>query len=272
MTDNREEEKEKDTDDQDQGGEVDEKTEANAEADSDVTVEDVSDSLAGELEAIDGEDYDDSVEDSDNASEDDDEDSEEDSEEEVSTDAPNDQYDNLLAQINDLKGKLAEKDNLTTADPSEESDINYFSDIDMEALGTNPQILNALLNKVRKESIKNTMSKMLKDLPNLIKSQVSDHLTAREVSDQFYQENKDLSGVRNVVKAHANQVVQDHKDWNIEQVLKEAAVQTRTYLGMQVPKIQEVSSLDKAAFSKGSSGSRKNNPQVSALQQELDAL
>ena len=181
-----------------------------------------------------------------------------------------DRYEKLLEQINVLKGELAEK---SVKDPKDETDlkneeINFLSEISLDDLGSNPEILNKVFNQIFREAVKSSSQIS----PQTISKQVDDSLTAHEISTQFYNDNKDLSNVRNVVKACAVQVISKHEDWNIGQVLEESAKRARESLGISVPKAEDISNLGKASFSGGSKGSRQVVKKSSALQQELDEM
>jgi len=181
-----------------------------------------------------------------------------------------DRYEKLLEQINVLKGELAEK---SVKDPKDETelkseDINFLSEISLDDLGSNPEILNKVFNQILREAVKSSSQIP----PQTINKQIEDSLTAHEISIQFYNDNRDLSNVRNVVKACAGQVISEHEDWNISQVLEESAKRTRESLGIPVPKAEDISDLGKASFSGGSKGSRQAVKKSSALQQELDEM
>lgn len=178
---------------------------------------------------------------------------------------PEARYNKLLDQINTLKGALTEKVIKTPEENPE--DIDFLSEISMDDLG-DPKILNKVFNKIIQEAVKNSS----KNVPQAVDRQVNETLTAREISNQFYIDNKDLSNVRNVVKACAEQIITEHDDWKLDQILEEAAKRTRESLGISKQTSDDISDSDNAAFSKGSQGSRQKPKKVSALQQELDEL
>jgi len=179
-------------------------------------------------------------------------------------------YEKLLAQINDLKGELAKKQ--SPAEELEISEIDFMEGISVEDLGTDLSVLNKIFNKVLKESIKNSAQ----NVPQKITQQIEESMNAHEISMRFYSENQDLSNVRNVVKACAEQIVSEHEDWEVGQILEESAKRARESLGMPVPGSgagnSKISNVDKAAFSEGSKGSRQPVKKDSALQQELDEM
>ena len=183
---------------------------------------------------------------------------------------PDDRYTNLLAQINDLQGKL--KDVTVAEEPKGDSSetVDYLKDITMDDLDVDQ--LNKIFNTIAAQARKEAETYLTTSASGLINTQLNDRLTSRDIATQFYDANQDLSNVRNVVKACAEQVAQEHEDWTIEQILKDSAVRTRKSLGMPEPSQDTMPSAEKAAFANGSKGTRKQTQSVSALQRELDEL
>ena len=179
----------------------------------------------------------------------------------------------LLARIDELQGQV--KTPVEGSEKETEKDLeNFLADLDMEEVQSDPDILNQILHKVVSFAYDRASENLQSTVPGLISSQVSDMMMAQNVSNQFYADNKDLSNVRNVVKACAEQVSQEHSDWTIENVLKEAADRTRSSLGIKKKEDNKISDINQASFagSSKSGGSRNKQPKVSAFQQELDEL
>ena len=200
---------------------------------------------------------------------------EEESEEKSETseeETKDDRYESLLNQINDLKGELAKK---SLKEPEVELEsIDFLSEISLDDLGSNPEILNKVFNKIFQEAVKSSSQ----TVPQTVSKQMQESWSAHEISTQFYKDNKDLSNVRNVVKACTEQIISEHEDWEVGQILEESAKRTRESLGMPIPNTvgdsaaSDVTDVSKASFSEGSKGSRQVVKKDSALQQELDEM
>ena len=178
-------------------------------------------------------------------------------------------YNQLLDQINVLQGQLKDK---PPEDKKEVVDelIDYMKDTSLDDLDVN--ILNKIFNQISKNAQEQLQATYAKQIPGIVGSQIDNKLSSQDIVNQFYSANKDLKNVRNVVKACASQISQEHKDWTIDQILKDAALKTRESLGMPEYKEEELPSSNKAAFAKGSSGKRTKTEKISALQQEIDEL
>jgi len=181
-----------------------------------------------------------------------------------------DRYTNLLAQINDLQGRLKDVAVVEESKGDSSETVDYLKDITMDDLDIDQ--LNKIFNTIAAQARKEAETYLTSSATGLINTQLNDRLTSRDIATQFYDANQDLSNVRNVVKACAEQAAQEHEDWTIEQVLKESAVRTRKSLGMPEPSQDTMPSAEKAAFANGSKGTRKQTQSVSALQRELDEL
>ena len=191
--------------------------------------------------------------------------------EEKKEDSPEevDRYQKLLAQIDELQGQLKEKIPEEDKEVAEDL-IDYLKDISMDDLDI--ATLNKIFNKVAQNARDNAQAIYDKKLPGMIGNQIESKMSSQDIVNQFYSANSDLKNVRNVVKACAAQVSEDHQEWTIEQVLKESALKTRETLGLPNQKHEELPSSSKAAFAKGSRGSRTKTENISALQQEIDEL
>jgi hypothetical protein len=202
------------------------------------------------------------------------------------------QVDKLLVEINRLSG-LVEPEKETPPKkegedekPKEEelkketeidlSSYDFIKDIDMDDVSSDPQVFNRILHDVIKKVQLQTTEQVLRSIPQVVMSQVNQQTYFKRMADKFYEDNPDLVHVRQVVKACTQQVQQTNPEWEIEKVLKEAAIKTRSTLGMAAHKIEddsEVPSAEDAAFGKSRGGSKSNLKQrKSSLQTEIDEL
>jgi len=107
----------------------------------------------------------------------------------------------------------------------------------LEELLENPAKFNEVLNKVSAQAVergeKQTVEKILRSIPQIVATQVSNRIAVTRMVDKFYDDNKDLSHVKKTVGAVANEVHAENSDWAVEKVFKEAAVRTRKLLGLE---------------------------------------
>lgn len=102
---------------------------------------------------------------------------------------------------------------------------------------------------------------------------VTTHVGMQELRENFYKENSDLNAVRPYVAMVASNVASEHPDWEITQVMGEAAKLAREAL--KIPQVKsgvESASSGPPPVLPGAGGARKAPPQKSKLQSEIDEL
>lgn len=203
------------------------------------------------------------------------------------------QVDKLLAEIDRLSGlikpeietpsKKEEDEKPKEEEPKKDTEVDltsydFLKDLDMDDVASDPKILNKVLHEVIAKIQLRTTEQVLRSIPQVVMSQVNQQTYFKRMADKFYEDNSDLVNVRQVVKACTQQVQQANPEWEIEKVLKEAAVKTRETLGLSAPKIgtttgDKIPSAEDAAFAKSKGGSKSNlKQQRTSLQTEIDEL
>ena len=186
---------------------------------------------------------------------------------EISSD---DRIKELLTKIDELQGKVTVPEVKT--DETKEELVDFLKDIDLDGLHSDPEILNQVFQSIISHTLEQANKNLDSRIPGMIKSQVSDSQNSRSLADQFYKDNSDLVNVRNVVRACAEQLKQEKPDYTIKQILDEAAVRTRTTLGIKPMMKSDVPDSDKVGLVNQTKSGRNKKQKISALQQELDEL
>lgn len=189
-------------------------------------------------------------------------------------------YEQLMAEINRLQGQAKGGQSLDIdkkpepkTDDNKDKELDYFAETSLDDMLNDSSKMNTVFKQIADQAVKQALENLNLNVPGMVNFQVKEILSARDISKEFYKNNEDLSNVRNVVKSCADQVVQEHTDWTIEQILNESAKRTRQSLGMVDPATRsDTPSADKTGLAKGSKGKHKQTQKVSALQQELDEL
>lgn len=194
------------------------------------------------------------------------------------------QVEKLLAEIERLSGlvpkpimEVSEKDKKD--EKTEEVVHDFLKDMDMDDVSSDPAVLNKILLAVAAKVQQQTTEQVLRSIPQVVVSQVQQQTYFKRMADKFYDDNKDLVNVKQVVRACAQQIQQNNPEWEIDKVFSEAAVKTRQTLGLTAPVIGEtkkdeiVGDLNDVAFAKSKGGSKSNlRPRRSSLQTEIDEL
>jgi len=204
------------------------------------------------------------------------------------------QVDILLKEINRLSGMVGQPvavvkeeekpagDKEEKADKkSEVADSDFIGDLDMDDVASDPKVLNTILNKVLQKGVELgkslTTDQTNLNIPQMVRDQVTHVASFKDMIDEFYKENSDLSNVRAVVKACASQIIGENPKMLWTDVLNKAAESTRKTLGFKKPEKSEEdkasSDTSSAAFADAKGGNRKGKGQKGTkLQQELDEL
>jgi len=208
----------------------------------------------------------------------------------VETEAKPTQIELLMAEVERLSGLLPGEVKVETEEEKPVADNviplkidddgkvhDFIGDIDMDDVASDPAVLNKILSQVIKRVQQQTTEQVLLSIPQVVMSQVNQQSHFKRMADKFYDDNKDLVNVKQVVRACAQQIQLANPEWEVEKVFAETATKTRETLGMSAQKVESVvsgngiPSVEDVAFGKSSGGSRsKMERKKSALQKELD--
>jgi hypothetical protein len=191
----------------------------------------------------------------------------------------------LLARIEELEGKrlktpvtdpVATKTDLET----KTDQLKFISDdADIDELIGSREGLEAFAQKIYAQAVEAASTQIQtaygSQLPNVITQQVQTQLDMTRGIEDFFSANPDLKVVRRTVGAVTDEVVAEHPDWGLVQVLEEAGKRTRGALGMQVLKQEKTKTKIKTsapAFATNQTARRPNTDNRSGLQREIDSL
>lgn len=172
------------------------------------------------------------------------------------------------------------------ASPVEPEVIDFIKGRTLEALVDDPNGLNMLLNEVFQMGAKQigvapapdvepVVERILNALPSIVQAQVTQQTAIKVLVDDFYDNNKDLVGVRRTVAAHANEVHSEHPDWDTAKVFSEAGIKTRAVLGMRIKALTPstpTTPVTRPAFARTRGARRGGEEKPVGLQKEVDDL
>jgi len=153
--------------------------------------------------------------------------------------------------------------------------LDFLDGTSIDVLIDEPEKLNEALNKVYNSALveaeRRVFEKVLTSIPDIVIGHINRQTTIQGIVKDFYERNQDLKNVKRTVAAISNDVHAEHPDWEVGQVLEEAAKRTREMLGLRgsaQPKPRE----DTPAFAKGGSAKPPRKQPVNSLQAEIDEL
>jgi hypothetical protein len=124
------------------------------------------------------------------------------------------------------------------------------------------------------ESIKLAQENWQTAAPDVVREHVTQHMTMRELVDNFYAENSDLANVRKTVGAIANEISQENPNLTLDEVFAEAAKRTRETLGLPAAgTVQQQNAPKPNLPQRRQPGNRRNGtPQLTGMAKEIDDL
>jgi len=139
----------------------------------------------------------------------------------------------LLARINALEGKPAE---VKPVELQAQPEVSFLGDDDdIDSFLNDKAKLNGLLLKVYNRALTDAGAQFNGNVPSVVVDQIQRHMVLKEGIDEFFGANKDLLPVRKTVGAITNEIVSEHGEWTLKQVLVEAEKRTRETLGIKKP-------------------------------------
>ena len=186
----------------------------------------------------------------------------------------------LLARIDEVEGRKVVAPRELEPATAPVKDVSFLGeDVDIDELVGDREKLNALLVGVYKKALEDSQvgarESTLRAIPQMIVDQVQRQMVLREGITEFFKANEDLGVARRTMGALMNEVVGEHPEWNLKQVLDEAGTRTRKVLGLKKQTAvvgKKGGDRNPALVDGGSSGRKKTSDQRSGLQKEIDDI
>jgi vacuolar-type H+-ATPase subunit I/STV1 len=186
----------------------------------------------------------------------------------------------LKAEIEVLKAaqekpKVEEvkKEDSPIAPTFEEQD--FLKDKDLDELTRDPKEFNKVLNEIYKKASIDAGERLLKSIPEIVKSQVVIHQQLIELANNFYSANPDLVKYKKNVALVFEDLQSKNPDKSFSDLSAEAAQETRKKLNLPNPEIKEVKKLDPPPIlptKSGQAGRPSSQPSTQKIQDDLAAM
>lgn len=163
--------------------------------------------------------------------------------------------------------------------------FDFLDGYDFEEVVSDPAVFNDCLGKAVEKVLSASMNniyagaieKMQVALPTIVSTQIDHQDTLRKAADNFYSQHEQLSQHKPLVASHITSVANENPDWDLTQVMAEAA--TRSYKQLRLTSIATKRSVGTKGKTEGTglrrpkkSGRPASSRAVSSLQKELDEL
>jgi hypothetical protein len=181
------------------------------------------------------------------------------------------------------------KEVVTTPTPKVEpktdlsAEIDFVKDVDLEEFISNKQVLNRVLNDVYRTAFETgrrvSVEDALRHIPDVVKFNVTQQVTLRAATEDFYARNQDLQPYKKVVAVVAEALAASNPNWPLEKLFSETESEARKRLLLHKkatdsnPATQTTQALPKPKFAKvGKGDSRQSGDSRTDFQKQIDDL
>ena len=153
---------------------------------------------------------------------------------------------------------------------------DFVGDANIDDIVSDKKLFNEVLFKVAQATRENTIQTMLRSVPQIIAKQTENQSVIKSAVDEFFGANEDLKPVRKYLGAVANQIYSESPGKKLAEILDEAAVKTRTLLGLKKQAQKNVEASERkrkpALVKKAGGGGERGNdkPNTSELQKDIN--
>lgn len=149
--------------------------------------------------------------------------------------------------LRDKLNKMTEpKEKPGTSAPTTEAPveaIDFLKDLDLDELTRSPEEFNKLLNAVSSRGLgafeKTMIEKILRAIPDIVKTNILTVNSLKEASEQFYEANKDLVPFKAVVAATYEEVASEDPGKSPSEYFKDVAEKARERLELYKEAVKE---------------------------------
>jgi len=180
--------------------------------------------------------------------------------------------------VADAKNEKTEKEPDIPKVPDEIDFLGEYTDID--DLMRDPSSVNKILNKVYQmgsDASKKFQETTLRNIPEIVKSNIVIQATLKDQVNKFYGDNEDLKPFKKVVAAVYEEVASENPDWKITDVFSEVEKETRKRLELHKQTKDNLKPDNKAQkpkpnFPKTKSSRARQKPNTNRLISEIDKM
>ena len=205
---------------------------------------------------------------------------------------PLDESANLKAELEILKAEnlklkevkpveIKDKESTEVKPIDEISEQDFIGDKDIDDLIRDPKEFNKVLNAVLMKGIeigkdhnRRTAEGVIKSIPEITKKNVEIVINLKKLSDQFYDDNKDLAPFKKVVSLIFEEKIAANPDKTYEEVLRDVAPEVRKRLELHQKTINDQKPNDQKPSLPKVKGQQRitNQPKTNAIESELSEM
>jgi hypothetical protein len=201
------------------------------------------------------------------------------------TDTKTDEKDKIIKALEERLAKLEEATKNLKEEPKEEEPKekelkfdpqDFIGDADVEEIVRDKESLNKLLNNVYTKAVGDARNmlgeKVLRSIPDIVKTNINIMTKLKEASEKFYDDNKDLKPFKKVVASVFEELTSKNPDKTYEDLLTEVGNEARKRLDLQKKAIEKEKGTPKLPSKKGNIQRDSKKPDTSPIQSEIDTM
>lgn len=209
--------------------------------------------------------------------------------EEVVVDEKDKLIEDLRRQLNEkadvkpvVKEEVKEVKEEVKEEPLKLDDQDFIGDLDLDDLTRDKTAFNKILNTVYSKGVADARrlasENVLRNIPDIVKHNITLLNTLEKASNKFYDDNKDLVPFKKVVAAVFEEIAAAHPEKKYNEVMELVAPDARKRLGLQeqVHKKEQEKKEDrkgpKLPQSKSGPRASETKPDTSSLQAEIEEM
>lgn len=203
------------------------------------------------------------------------EEAEEEAEEEEVEEVKDDPTALLLAKIEEMQTELrslkAKPEEKSAEKKTTPERVDFLKGRTVDDVAKDEDSFNTLLNEIYQRATLDAEERVLRAVPNVVKSSVTQQGALAKHVEKFYTDNPDLGSFKKAVAVVAQEVAGEHPEWSVERVFSEVEKESRRRLGLVKKTVEEKKAGKRpGGFARGGSGPRSEaRPQLSDLEKEI---
>ena len=167
----------------------------------------------------------------------------------------------------------------TFAPTTDVPEVDYLGDAGVDDIIADKESFNKFLKgfatNLTGQVEKQTTEKLLRSVPDIVKTNVIIQHKLKTMADDFYSDNEDLLPFRRAVASVSEEIMSENPDWELEKVFEETGKEARKRLQLQEKVAKKQPDKKRRKFPKTPGGRRttpRSKPDTDPMLSEIDEM
>ena len=156
---------------------------------------------------------------------------------------------------------------------------SLMNEVSFEEIMSDKDLFMSFMQNAMQIAQEQSVERVATTMPQFVMNQVEQQRVLTEATTNFYQGNEKLVPHKKIVGMLTNEVIAEHQDWSLDQVLTETADRSYKLLNLKkealsqdTPDAPQGRRNKKPALNKRNSSGKRATPKLSKLQKEINDL